>query len=67
VLGVIAKGVIEREEKYLERKFGDEYRQYKARVRRRVSRRLVGTVCAPSSAGRGHTGSACSCAIEMAM
>jgi protein-S-isoprenylcysteine O-methyltransferase Ste14 len=31
---VIRRGVIEREERYLERKFGDEYLQYKARVRR---------------------------------
>ena len=31
---VIQKGVIEREEKYLERKFGDEYLHYKKRVRR---------------------------------
>lgn len=33
-LFVVQKGVIEREERYLERKFGDEYTQYKARVRR---------------------------------
>ena len=33
-LGVIRRGVIEREERYLERLFGDEYLAYKARVRR---------------------------------
>jgi protein-S-isoprenylcysteine O-methyltransferase Ste14 len=33
-LMVVQKGVIEREERYLERKFGDEYLRYKARVRR---------------------------------
>ena len=31
---VIQRGVIEREEHYLERKFGEEYLGYKARVRR---------------------------------
>lgn len=34
VLLVMQRGVIEREERYLERKFGDEYLRYKARVRR---------------------------------
>jgi len=34
VLAVMRCGVIEREERYLERKFGDEYLAYKARVRR---------------------------------
>ena len=31
---VIQRGVIEREERYLEGKFGDEYLSYKAQVRR---------------------------------
>lgn len=34
VLLVITRGVIEREERYLEGKFGDEYLNYKNRVRR---------------------------------
>lgn len=34
VLHVMRRGVIEREERYLERKFGDEYLQYKNRTRR---------------------------------
>ncbi len=34
VIVVIQRGVIEPEERYLERKFGDEYLRYKSRVRR---------------------------------
>lgn len=34
VLAVMRRGVIEREEAYLEGKFGDEYLRYKVRVRR---------------------------------
>jgi protein-S-isoprenylcysteine O-methyltransferase Ste14 len=34
ILTVMWRGVIEREERYLDRKFGDPYSQYKARVRR---------------------------------
>src|SRR5262249_12467907 len=34
VLAVITRGVIEREERYLERRFGDAYRAYRGRVRR---------------------------------
>jgi len=34
VLALMQRGVIEREERYLERKFGDEYLTYKSRVRR---------------------------------
>jgi protein-S-isoprenylcysteine O-methyltransferase Ste14 len=34
LLWMINVGVVKREERYLERKFGDAYRDYKARVRR---------------------------------
>ena len=34
LLSVIQKGVIEREERYLEKKFGEEYLRYKRRVKR---------------------------------
>ena len=36
LLWVMNVGVIAREERYLERKFGDAYRAYEARVRRWV-------------------------------
>jgi protein-S-isoprenylcysteine O-methyltransferase Ste14 len=34
VIGIVHVYVIGREERYLERKFGDDYREYRARVRR---------------------------------
>jgi protein-S-isoprenylcysteine O-methyltransferase Ste14 len=34
VLRLMRRGVIEREERYLERKFGDEYIEYKVRTPR---------------------------------
>ena len=34
LLMVVQKGIIMREERYLTRKFSDEYSRYKARVRR---------------------------------
>ncbi|HEU5328865.1 MAG TPA: isoprenylcysteine carboxylmethyltransferase family protein [Thermomicrobiales bacterium] len=34
LLQVVQRGVIEREERYLEQRFGDEYRRYQASVRR---------------------------------
>ncbi len=34
VLMIVQRGVIEREERYLERKFGTDYLRYKQRVRR---------------------------------
>lgn len=34
VLAVMGRGVIAREERYLDRRFGDEYRAYRLRVRR---------------------------------
>jgi protein-S-isoprenylcysteine O-methyltransferase Ste14 len=33
-LVVVDRGVIAREERYLERKFGEQYRRYKAQTRR---------------------------------
>jgi protein-S-isoprenylcysteine O-methyltransferase Ste14 len=34
VLVIVDRGVIAREERYLERKFGQEYRRYKTQTRR---------------------------------
>lgn len=34
ILAVMSRGVIDREERYMERKFGDEYVRYRRRVRR---------------------------------
>ena len=34
LLAVMHRGVVVREERYLERKFGERYRQYRSRVRR---------------------------------
>ena len=34
ILAVLQRGVVEREERYLERKFGDAYRRYRQSVRR---------------------------------
>jgi protein-S-isoprenylcysteine O-methyltransferase Ste14 len=34
LLALVQAGVILREERYLERRFGDEYRRYRASVRR---------------------------------
>ena len=34
VLAVVQRGVIDREERYLERRFGEDYLRYKGRVRR---------------------------------
>lgn len=36
LIAVIRYGVIAREERYLERKFGEEYLRYKASARRRL-------------------------------
>ena len=38
VLIVMHRGVIQREERYLEQKFGDGYRQYRSTVRRYIGR-----------------------------
>ena len=41
LVAVMQRGVIKREERYLERKFGEEYLCYKARARRWISYKLM--------------------------
>ena len=54
VLIVMQRGVIEREERYLERRFGDEYRRYKTCVRHWVLRHRQSRGLTPPGPGVRH-------------